>query len=46
LPLALWAKMRIGFTPDIIALVVLVLLFTFAIAGIGALLLKETQDRD
>ena len=46
LPLALWAKMRIGFTPDINALVVLVLAVTFTLAAIGAFLLRQERHLD
>ncbi len=45
LPIRLLGKMRVGFTPDINALVVVILLITFVFAAIGSLLLRETTKK-
>ncbi|MDQ0393432.1 ABC transporter permease [Labrys monachus] len=42
LPLRLWAMMRVGFSPEINALVSIVLLITTIAASIGALLLRRS----
>lgn len=42
LPLRLWAMMRVGFSPEVNALVSCVLLFTVALATGGAILLQRT----
>jgi ABC-type spermidine/putrescine transport system permease subunit II len=44
LPLRLWAMMRVGFTPEINALVTLVLLVSIALALVSARLLKPAGD--
>ncbi len=44
LPLRLWAMMRVGFTPEINALVTLVLLFSIALAVITAMRMKPRGE--
>ena len=44
LPLRLWAMMRVGFTPEINALVTLVLLFSIALAIIVSLRMKPEGE--
>lgn len=44
LPLRLWAMMRVGFTPEINALVSLVLLASICMAVVAALLMKPKQE--
>ena len=44
LPLRLWAMMRVGFTPEINALVTLVLLASICMAVIAALLMKPQRE--
>jgi putative spermidine/putrescine transport system permease protein/spermidine/putrescine transport system permease protein len=43
LPIRLWAMMRVGFTPEVNALVALVLLVTMSLAVLGALSLKDSM---
>ncbi|MGF6229874.1 ABC-type spermidine/putrescine transport system permease subunit II [Inquilinus ginsengisoli] len=43
LPIRLWAMMRVGFTPEVNALVALVLLATMTLAVLGALSLKDSM---
>jgi putative spermidine/putrescine transport system permease protein/spermidine/putrescine transport system permease protein len=43
LPIRLWAMMRVGFTPEVNALVSLVLLATMSLAVLGALSLKDSM---
>ena len=45
LPVRLWAMMRLGFSPDINALVALVLVFTILIAVLAARLLMPARTR-
>lgn len=44
LPLRLWAMMRVGFTPEINALVTLVLLASICMAVVASLLMKPKQE--
>ncbi len=44
LPLRLWAMMRVGFTPEINALVTLVLLVSIALALLASRLLKPKGE--
>lgn len=46
LPLRLWAMMRVGFTPEINALVTLVLLFSIALAIIVSLRMKPEGEME
>jgi ABC-type spermidine/putrescine transport system permease subunit II len=46
LPLRLWAMMRVGFTPEINALVTLVLLVSIALALVAASLLKPKGESE
>lgn len=46
LPLRLWAMMRVGFTPEINALVTLILGFSILLAIIVSLRLKPTGEQD
>jgi ABC-type spermidine/putrescine transport system permease subunit II len=46
LPLRLWAMMRVGFTPEINALVTLVLLVSIALALVSARLLKPAGESE
>ena len=46
LPLRLWAMMRVGFTPEINALVTLVLLVSIALALVSASLLKPKGEAE
>ncbi|HVY98908.1 MAG TPA: ABC transporter permease [Dongiaceae bacterium] len=46
LPLRLWAMMRVGFTPEINALVTLVLLVSIALALVAARLLKPAGEHE
>lgn len=46
LPLRLWAMMRVGFTPEINALVTLVLLFSIALAIIVSLRMKPKGEME
>jgi ABC-type spermidine/putrescine transport system permease subunit II len=46
LPLRLWAMMRVGFTPEINALVTLVLLVSIALALVAARLLKPAAGNE
>lgn len=43
LPIKLWAKMRVGFTPDVNALVTVILLCTFLLAAFGAWMLQRSS---
>ncbi|MBB3931150.1 putative spermidine/putrescine transport system permease protein/spermidine/putrescine transport system permease protein [Kaistia hirudinis] len=45
LPVRLWAMMRLGFSPDINALVALVLMFTILLCILAARLLMPAKDR-
>lgn len=45
LPIRLWAMMRVGFTPEVNALVSIVLAVTITLAVLGAMSLKETMAR-
>jgi putative spermidine/putrescine transport system permease protein/spermidine/putrescine transport system permease protein len=45
LPLRLWAMMRVGFSPEINALVTVVLLGTMVLATLGALSLRRSMDK-
>lgn len=45
LPIRLWAMMRVGFTPEVNALVSIVLVVTITLAVLGAMSLKETMAR-
>ena len=42
LPLRLWAMMRVGFSPEINALVTMVLVGTMLLAASGALLMRRS----
>jgi len=46
LPLRLWAMMRVGFTPEINALVTLVLLVTIGLAAVTAWRMNPMQERE
>ncbi len=46
LPLRLWAMMRVGFTPEINALVTLVLLVSIALALVSVSLLKPKGEAE
>ncbi len=46
LPLRLWAMMRVGFSPEINALVTIVLLGTMLLATLGALSLRRSVEKD
>jgi ABC-type spermidine/putrescine transport system permease subunit II len=46
LPLRLWAMMRVGFTPEINALVTLVLIFSIVLALAASLRMKPTGEGD
>jgi putative spermidine/putrescine transport system permease protein/spermidine/putrescine transport system permease protein len=43
LPIRLWAMMRLGFTPDINALVALILLLTFLLCVLAIRQLRPAQ---
>jgi putative spermidine/putrescine transport system permease protein/spermidine/putrescine transport system permease protein len=45
LPMRLWAMMRTGFTPEINALVTVVLCATFVFAAVGAMSLRKSFER-
>ena len=46
LPLRLWAMMRVGFTPEINALVTFVLLVTICLAALTAWRMNPIEDRE